>query len=589
MKLSTRRVSALTASVAALALVVSACGSGTSSSKKDEGTPVKGGTLNMLGVGDVDYLDPNVAYYTTSYTALRMVSRQLFTFPAEEGKTTTATPDLAEDMPKISDDGKTYTIKLRPGVKWNAATPREVTADDVVRGVKRTCNSIQPFGGLTNYVDLVEGMSAFCSGFEKVAQTPAAVEKYINDTKLPGVEATDASTVVFHLTGPASYFTDMLTLPAFSPAPVESLKFEPGSAEYGKNLISDGPYKIDSYEPTKSMELSRNPNWDSATDPIRKAYVDKISVNMTGEQANIQQQLETGSPNADMEWDTFPPPTEVPRLLAKKDPNLNIGDTSSSNPYIVYNFESPNNGGAMAKKEFRQALSYGINRDNILQVLGGKDLNKPLTHVLPEGILGSKPNDPYPYSESKAKELLSQAGQASPTIKLLYRNESQGSTKAFQTVQADLAKVGVKVEGVSASNADFYTKYLQKPDQQARKGTWDLAIAGWGSDWYGNAAASFFLPLYYGKPSFPPTGSNFGLYDNTALNAKIKEAAASQDNFESLWAEADKMVMDDAAFYPITNPKQANYHASQVHNAVYMEAYQNFDPTNVWLDKDKQG
>lgn len=112
MKLATRRVSALTASVAALAMVVSACGSGTSSTKKDEGTPVKGGTLNMLGVGDVDYLDPNVAYYTTSYTALRMVSRQLYTFPAEEGKTTTAVPDLAEDMPQISEDGKTYTIKL---------------------------------------------------------------------------------------------------------------------------------------------------------------------------------------------------------------------------------------------------------------------------------------------------------------------------------------------------------------------------------------------------------------------------------------------------------------------------------------------
>ena len=47
--------------------------------------------------------------------------------------------------------------------------------------------------------------------------------------------------------------------------------------------------------------------------------------------------------------------------------------------------------------------------------------------------------------------------------------------------------------------------------------------------------------------------------------------------------------MDDAAFFPLTNPKQANYHATQVHNAVYVPAFQNFDPTNVWLAKDKQG
>jgi peptide/nickel transport system substrate-binding protein len=47
--------------------------------------------------------------------------------------------------------------------------------------------------------------------------------------------------------------------------------------------------------------------------------------------------------------------------------------------------------------------------------------------------------------------------------------------------------------------------------------------------------------------------------------------------------------MSDAAFFPITSPLNANYHADQVHNAIYIPAIQNFDPTNVWLDKDKQG
>ena len=103
----------------------------------------------------------------------RLYSRQLFTFPAEEGKTTTVVPDMAEEIPTtdnggISSDGKTYTIKMRDGIKWNTSPSRPVTADDFVRGVKRTCNPIQPFGGSTNYTTLIEGMEKFCGDFAKL-------------------------------------------------------------------------------------------------------------------------------------------------------------------------------------------------------------------------------------------------------------------------------------------------------------------------------------------------------------------------------------------------------------------------------------
>src|SRR5690348_5232020 len=86
-----------------------------------QGQPVRGGTLNMLGAGDVDFMDPNVSYYSIGYLGLRMWSRQLFTFPAQPGKTTTAVPDIATEIPTtanggVSKDGKTYTIHIRPGV-----------------------------------------------------------------------------------------------------------------------------------------------------------------------------------------------------------------------------------------------------------------------------------------------------------------------------------------------------------------------------------------------------------------------------------------------------------------------------------------
>ena len=110
----------------------------------------------MLGSGDVDYMDPNISYYSIGYLGLRMWTRQLFTYPAAERQDDhrRARPRHRRSRPRataISADGKTYTITLRQGVKWNTTPARDVTAADVVRGVKRTCNPAQPFGGLPDY------------------------------------------------------------------------------------------------------------------------------------------------------------------------------------------------------------------------------------------------------------------------------------------------------------------------------------------------------------------------------------------------------------------------------------------------------
>jgi len=590
--------------VATSCLTVTACNSGggtTSGSTGAGGTgasanAVRGGTLNMLGSGDVDYMDPNISYYSIGYLGLRPWSRQLFTYPAVAGQTTKAVPDLAQSMPTsgdgLSTDGKTYTIKIRSGAKWNTSPVRQVTAADMVRGVKRTCNPVQPFGGLPDYLDVIQGMKAFCDGFAKVGKTPAAIAAYIENTPLSGVVAKDDLTVVFTLNNPAAYFPDMLTLPAFSPAPKEYDAYLPASPELAQHTLSDGPYQIESYSPTKNITFVRNPAWDAASDPVRKAYVDKIVVNETVTQDSTQQQLQTGTPSADMEFDNFPPPSQLPALIAKKDPNLTIGPSASSNPYIVFNTVSPSNNKALSNVQVRQALSYALNRTNMIQVLGGPNLNEPLSHVIPSDIVGGEQNfDLYPYDPNKAKQMLAAAGFPNGlTVKMLYRNSSEGSSKTFQTAQQDLSKAGITVQGVPSPNADFYTKYLQVPTV-AKRGVWDLAVAGWGADWYGNAALSFFNPLFSGPPSFPPNGSNFGLYDNPSTNTLISQAAAAptQQGSATLWAQTDRKVMGDAPFFPITNPKQANYHGSQVQNTVYVPAMQNYDPTNVWLTADKQG
>jgi peptide/nickel transport system substrate-binding protein len=602
---------AAVAVLAAVAMVAAACGSsGGSSSTSGKGAgvsldnglqalnpgtgaPQRGGTLNMLGTGDVDFMDYNISYYTIGYLGQRMWVRGLYAYPAVPGQTTNPAPDLATAAPTVSPDGLTYTVTIRSGAQWNTTPPTPVTAADAVLGLKRACNPVQPFGGLPDFMNLIKGYAAFCSGFsaDKAATTVAGIKKYINTHNISGVTAS-GQTLTFTLTQPASYFADELTLPPFNPAPPASLNYLPASADAAQHMIADGPYQVQSYTPAKKIVFTRNPAWNASSDPIRKAYVDTINVIETGNQTTNQQILQTNSAAGSMEFDSFPPAAAEPGLVAQMQAgskDFNLGPTYSTNPYVVYNQVSPNNGGALSKVAVRQALSYGTDRAHLIQDANGAILSPPLSHILPPGINGAQdvPSglDPYPYNPTKAKSMLAAAGYPNGfTVKFLYRPTSSLSTKMFQTIQADWAKIGVKVTGLGVPAADFYAKYLVVPSV-AKRGVWDVSLAGWGPDWYGDGATSFFKPLFYGPASYPPSGSNFGFYNNPAVTSLITKAAAQGDatTAATLWAQLDQMVMKDAPIYPITDPLQPLYHASYVHNAVYVPAIQQFDPTNVWL------
>jgi peptide/nickel transport system substrate-binding protein len=564
----------------------------------NHGTPVTGGTLTMLGVGDVDYMDPNVSYYNTGYLNLRMWSRNLYSYPAVTGKTTTVQPDLATALPTITNGGKTYAVTIRTGVMWDTNPPRQVTAADVVRGVKRQCNPAQPFSGQADFSNFIQGYNDFCTAFGKISATDAtAMGTFLEANSMPGVsvDPNNPQTVVFTLTQPVSYFADILALVVFDPAPIEYDKYIPASNDLAQHTVSDGPYKISSYTPAKSITYVRNSVWNASTDPIRKAYVNEIDVSETGNQAGIHQQILTNSSSADMTWDTFVPPTAVPGLIASNDPRLSLQTDYSTNPYVIYNTVSPNNGGALGKAEVRQALNYALNRSHLVQNGSGAEVSVPLTQVLPQGVFGASPSyDPYPNDPAKATQMLNAAGYGNSsgkcpstcqtlTLKFLYRPASQISSKDFQTIQADLGAIGVTVQGIGVPNADFYTKWLQKP-ARAKAGDWDLSLGAWGPDWYGDAAASFFFPLLDGR-SLPPVSSNFGLFNDPNLAPIIDQAnsAATPADAAVLWHKADMEAMSQAPIFPISNPNRAQMHGSQVHNCIYMAVYSNCDPTNIWL------
>ena len=568
------------------------------------GAPQRGGTLNMVGISDVDYMDYDTAYYTTDIMVQqRLMERTLYNWAAVPGHNITPEPDLATGMPVISDNGLKQTVTIRSGVMWNTSPPRPVTAADVVRGIKRACNpSPVAFGGMADFETTIQGLSAFCAGYPAASATSAAVmKKYIEGHNVSGITISGNS-ITFTLTRPAPWLDGAMTLAAFVATPIEAENGLPGTPAVYDHMYSDGPYELTSYTPKKSMTFVRNPVWSASTDPLRKAYVNAINVDETGNQTTIYQQMATGSASLGMSFDALVPPADDPSLLSliKSGSHLaNLAATYSSNPYLVFNTVSPNNGGALGKADVRQALSYGIQRSQLTKSLGGATTNPPLTHILPAGIDGSQDvpagYNPYPYDPSKAKSMLAAAGFTSShplQIKFLYRSDSQGSTKIFNNVAAQLGALGsVTVSGVPTNQADFYGKYLYVPNTSsapspAYKGTWDMASAGWGPDWFGDSAVSYFNPLYSSPGGFPANGgSNFGYFSSATVNNTISQALSqtTEAAADKYWAQADEEVMQAAAVYPITSPLQLAEHAPYVHNAVYMTQWQNFDPTNVWL------
>lgn len=564
------------------------------------GAPTYGGTLNEVGVSDVEFMDYDVAYYSTDDQVLRLTVRQLYSWGNTPSTTTTPEPDLATGPPVVSDGGLTVSVTVRSGVMWDTTPARAVTAADVVRGLKRACNpSPVSFGGMADFKSTIVGLAAFCAGYPAASATNAAVmKKYIEGHNISGV-TTSGNTITFKLTQPAAWLQGAMTLPPFSAVPIEAENALPGSPGVYNHMYADGPYKIASYIPKKSISFVRNPVWKASTDPLRKAYVNAINVDETGTQTTIYQEVTTNTPALGMTWDSLAPPADDPSLLKdvkSGSTDVNLGQTYSSNPYIVFNTVSPNNGGALGKVAVRQALSYALDRTQMLKTLGGSEINPPLTHILPPGTDGAEDvpanYNPYPLNTSKATSMLTAAGFTPShklTLKYLYRSDSQGGTQLYLNVQSQLDALGnVTVVGVPTNQSDFYGKYLYATSTPtpASQGVWDFTGAGWSPDWYGNGSLTWFNPLFTSPGGYPVNGgSNFGYFASPTVNSLVKQALLQPTEAQAdvYWAKADEAVMSAAAIYPITSELQFSEHASYVHNAVYIPQFQQFDAANVWV------
>jgi ABC-type transport system substrate-binding protein len=589
--------------LAVVALAVAACGNptstATSGSNQDAnvnatGTPTSGGTLRIVGNADVDHLDTASAYYTTSYALERTFTRQLFSYPATTDKNTALqpAPDVATELPTtanggISADGKTVTVHLRSGVRWNTTPARAVTAEDFVRGFKRLCNPTQNSVGAPGYFeDTIAGMREYCAAFASVPQTVAVFKDFINTHEISGITAVDATTLRFTLTKPAGDFVNILALPFSSAAPVEYLDYLPDDANFRQHTLSDGPYAITKYVPGQSYVLSRNPAWQQSADPMRHQYVDQIQITQGADENAVQQQIAAGT--QDLEWDTTVPTASVPALKASSDARLGIYPNYDSNPFLVFNEQSPNNAGALGNVKVRQALEYAIDKVALGQVYGGSTLNTPLNQVIPPGNVGYQEFNPYPTTgdrgdPAKCKSLLTAAGYPNGlTLTDVYRTSGK-HPDVYQSVQADFAKCGVTVVGKPAAASDYYGKYLSDP-AAAKSGVWDISEPGWVPDWYGNNGRAIVEPLFDGR-TYGPGSTDWGDYNNAAVNADIDTALSTTDQpaaADALHA-ADVQIMKDAALIPFQTQSTPLMRSTRVHNAIFWPFSVSYDYTQVWL------
>jgi len=557
--------------------------------------PERGGTLRILATSDVDHLSTSSAYTTMSMGFLRTTTRQLVAYPgdADWAKATQVVADLATAVPTrenggISADGKTYTFHMRRDAMWNTQPPRPVTVQDELRGMKLLCNPVSPTGAPAYYRSTIVGMSAYCDAFAKVKGEPAEIRRFVETHELAGIRMPDDSTIVFTLLQPAVDFLNLITLPFTSPQPVEYLDYVPDGPEFRTHTISNGPYQITRYVPNREIVLARNPAWTAASDPVRKAYVDAIEIRQGVSAMSMLQEMQAGS--ADLSYDHMPEAAEIQLLLSAGDAHLSFdpsGDAYFGDDYIVINFQSPNERGALRNLKVRQALQYAVDRRAFIQVRGGDRVSRPLYQASMAGSDGYAVNgDRYAVAgdrgdPAKAKHLLAEAGYPNGlTLTLLAGAEFKSWA---QTLQASCERAGIHLRLQFASWSDFFAKFLQNPEM-ARRGAWDLGLTGWLPDWAGTNGRAMISPLFDGR-TYGPNSMNYGAYNSPRTNAMIDSAlaAATADVASRYWQTAAAHIMDDAAIVPLDQGKNPSYHSARVRNCLYEVFGYSCGLTELWL------
>jgi peptide/nickel transport system substrate-binding protein len=468
---------------------------------KDKGVTAKGGTVHLLESGDFVSLDPANNYTAQDSTVGRLIYRTLTFIKDTPGEALSVQPDLAVNLGQQSEGGKTWTYKIRRGLKFENG--KTITARDVKYGIQRAFAADVYPGGPPYMTTLLVNDNGYAGPYK----TP--------DRDLTSVETPDDYTLVVHFKGPQPSADWMMSLFYTAPVPASDDTRE----QYRTHPIASGPYKIANYDPS-SMVLVRNEQWNPNIDPNRLAYPDRFEFTFGVERPTINEKLLKGGGD-DRYAASLSTLLEATLVQKLDDPSVNARFITGPTPtidYLTFNTQ------VIQDPEVRHAIALAINRQGLLTLLGGGDFGALVDSIIPASFadykapnLGLKPGgDP-----EAAKKLL--AGKSVPPVTFGYDLENSRGQKWGEQIKEDLKKVGIEVtlEGIPENG---FTTRLAGPDAPAI-----TYAGGWLYDW--PDPSTIVLPVLGPDPTGRTWGeNNYSKYFEPAVAAQIMQLSSSSES-----------------------------------------------------------
>jgi peptide/nickel transport system substrate-binding protein len=489
--------------------------------------------------------------------------------PGKEGAK--VVPDLAEAPGVPTDDAKTWTYKLRKGVKFEDGT--EVKAKDVKYAVARSLDKETLPNGPTYFNDFLVGVPKGYSVYKD--KTMAQLAK--------AIETPDDYTIVFHLNKSFAGFDYFAQLPSTAPVP----QAKDTGSKYQLHPISTGPYKFESNDANKGFTLVRNDQYDPATDPEsgRKALPDKITVAYNVNGADIDNRLIAGDLDLDIVGTGVLAETQA-KVLA--DPNLkahtdNVLSTRLN--FTVFNSEVK----PFDNINCRKAVLYAADHEGYQRAYGGTYGGDIATNLMPPSVAGAQKFDDYGFEKDKngnpeeAKKALAACGMPSGfSTNIAYRADRPKEKAVAESLQQSLAKVGIKLTPKGYPTGDYTKLYAGKPDYAKANGL-GMIVYSWGADWPDGFG---FLSQIVDSRVIRAAGGNTNLGIRIPeVDALIDKALSTTDEAarNQIWVDVDKKVMEQAGVLPGIWAKGLLYRPDTLANVFSNDGQNMYDYASIGL------
>ena len=447
-------------------------------------------------------------------------------------------PNLAEAMPTVSEDGLTYTFKLRKGVLFQddvafaGGKGRELTATDVVYSIKRLADPKLQSLGWWILDGKIRGLNEWRKKY--------AGEKTVNYSEaIEGLQATDARTVVFKLNKPFPQFLYSLAMP-FTYVVAKEVVDHYGK-EFLNHPVGTGPFVLPKFEQTNKIVYTKNPTYrkkffptEASEEFVEKGYlkdagkqipfVEKVIVNILVEDQPRWLNFQKGNIDylgvpKDNFTSAVTPNNQVSKEFESKGISLEVRP-SLDVTYTAFNHD--NKLFHNVKLRRAMALAYDVVKGNEL-FYNNKAL--PAQSIVPPGIKGHISGYESPFRKrnlEQAKKLLAEAGypngEGLPVITYDCPN-STVSRQIGEFFRKNMADIGVKI------------KVIQNPWPELQKKITNRSVMTYGIAWGADYPdAENFLQLLYGPNKSP--GANGSGYDNGEFNQLYKTASVMQDGPE---------------------------------------------------------